>query len=62
MPQGQILLHGAVLSPPYEFKVLGESSVLRDVLELPGGIFDRLEDAYPGINISVERKDILQIN
>lgn len=61
LPQGQILLNGSILSPPYVFDVIGESSSLKNILELPGGVFDRLKSAFPGIKIETVSKDIIQM-
>ncbi len=62
LPQGQILLNGAILYPPFVFDVIGESSLIVDVLELPGGIMDRLEVAFPEMEVDVEIKEIIQMD
>lgn len=62
LPQGQILLNGSVLSPPYVFNALGESSNIISILELPGGIYSRLTAAIPGLKIDSITKDIIQLN
>jgi len=61
-PQGQIFLNGAILSSPYVFSVIGEPSTIIGILELPGGIFDRLEDSLPEIVIKTEEKEIIQMD
>lgn len=61
LPQGQILLNGSILSPPYVFDVIGESSSLKNILEVPGGVFDRLKSAFPGVKIETVSKDIIQM-
>lgn len=61
LPQGQILLNGAILSQPFVFDVIGESSLIVDVLELPGGIMDRLEVAFPDMEVDTESKEIIQM-
>ncbi len=61
LPKGQILLNGSILNSPYDFKVIGEPSQLIKILELPGGLFDRLEAAFPGSTIQSERKEIIQM-
>lgn len=61
LPKGQILLNGSILSSPYTFAVIGDSSSLKTILELPGGIFSRLKMAFPGLKIESTVKDILQI-
>ncbi len=61
LPQGQILLNGSILSPPYSFDVMGESEVLMTILELPGGIFERLQNNFPGLKIDMVRKEVIQM-
>ncbi len=61
LPQGQILLNGSILSAPYFFDVIGESEVLSEILELPGGIFDRLQNNFPDLKIDVSRKEVIQM-
>lgn len=61
LPQGQILLNGAILSSPFVFDVIGESSLIVDILELPGGIMDRLEAAFPDMEVDTEIKEIIQM-
>jgi len=61
LPQGQILLNGSILPSPYIFDVIGEPSLIIDILELPGGILDRLEKAFPRIEIDTEIKEIIQM-
>lgn len=62
LPQGQILLNGSILSSPYVFNAIGESSSLTHILELPGGILNRISAAMPGLLIEVVAKDIIQMN
>lgn len=61
LPQGQILLNGSILSPPYVFNVIGEPEVALNILELPGGIFDRLEAAFEGLYIEATVKEIISM-
>lgn len=62
LPQDQILLNGVILSSPYVFNVIGDSSVIMDALELPGGIFDRIEASFKGIVIKIDKKEVIQMN
>ncbi len=62
LPHGQILLNGSILPSPYIFDVIGEPSLIVDVLELPGGILDRLERAFPGMIIDTEIREIIQMD
>lgn len=61
LPQGQILLNGSILSSPYIFNVIGESSTLKSILESPAGIFERLNSALPGLKIQTVSKEIIQM-
>lgn len=62
LPQGQILLNGSILSSPYIFDVIGEPSLVIDILELPGGILDRLEKAFSEIEIDTTTKEIIRMD
>lgn len=61
LPQGQVWFEGQILSPPYVFNVIGENDSIADILELPGGIFDRLRTTFPDIPIYAEKKDVVQM-
>lgn len=61
LPQGQILLNGSILSSPYVFNVIGESSTLIKILESPAGIFERLKATFPALKIQINPKEIIQI-
>ena len=62
LPQGQILLNGSILSSPYVFNVIGEPSNMLSILELPGGIFSRINAAIPNLKIESTTKDIIQMD
>lgn len=62
LPQGQILLNGSILSPPYTFSIIGDSSTILSILELPGGIFDRLEARFSDVRIETVPKEIIQMD
>ena len=63
MPKGQILLNGSViLTSPYTFSAIGESSYLAEIFELPGGIFDKLEASFPNIKIETTHRDIIHMD
>ncbi|MDA1060193.1 MAG: DUF881 domain-containing protein [bacterium] len=61
LPQGQILLNGSILSTPYAFNAIGESSTLTKILQLPGGILDRFNGVFPNTKINIISKDIIQM-
>lgn len=62
LPHGQIFVSGTPLSSPFELSAIGESSLVMDALEVPGGIFDRIEGTFPGISLSVIKKDFIQMD
>lgn len=61
LPQGQILLNGSILSSPYQIELIGEPKVLDEVLNLKGGILDRLRAQFPGVGIEIVRREIIQM-
>lgn len=61
MPQGQILLNGSVLSSPYVFSIIGEASTIINILELPQGIFDRIESVIKNLTIKTDVREIIQM-
>ena len=61
LPQGQIVINGSILSPPFEFKAIGESSVLEANLKVTGGILERLKAAFPDLQAEIIKKDVIQI-
>ena len=62
LPQGQILINGNILSAPYTFEAIGDGKKLLEILELPGGIFDRMEANLKGVQIETELKQVVQID
>lgn len=62
LPKGQILLNSTILSPPYVFSAIGDSSTMIGILELPGGIFDRFHAAFPEVEVKTEIKAVIQMN
>lgn len=62
LPQGQILINGSILKPPYVFYAIGDGTKLLEILELPGGIFDRMEATFPKIKIATSLKNVIRID
>jgi uncharacterized protein YlxW (UPF0749 family) len=62
LPRGQILLNGSVLSAPYVFSVIGETSNIVRMTELPGGIFSRMKNSIPNLQVELTSKDFIQMN
>lgn len=62
LPKGQILLNGSILSAPYVFNAVGEPSSLANILDLPGGIFERMKKTFPEAKISIVKKEVIQMD
>lgn len=62
LPQGQFLVNGSILSQPYTFAAIGDGQKLLDILQLPGGIFDRMKASFKKIVIESEIRDVIQMN
>lgn len=62
LPQGQILINGSILSPPYVFSAIGQPSTLKAILEGPGGLLTRMQAAIPTATFSIETKEVIQMD
>lgn len=62
MPNDQLLINGSILTSPFNLNAIGKSDSILEILELPGGIFDRLEAAYSDVQIHSEMKDVIQMD
>lgn len=62
LPRGQTLLNGSIITPPYVFNIVGNSSDIIKFLELPGGIFSRIKAAVPDLDIETSPRDVIQMN
>lgn len=62
LPQGQILINGSILSPPYIFSAIGQSSTLKAILEAPGGLLTRMQAAIPTATFNIETKEVIQMD
>lgn len=62
LPQGQTLLNGSILSPPYIIEAIGDAYILEKAPTMPGAIFDRIEEAFKGIRIEIMRRDLIEMN
>lgn len=57
LPQGQVFLHVNTLEKPYIFKTVGEPNELKNVILQKGGIYDRMKDKYPLLNLTVNTQE-----
>lgn len=52
-----VLLNGEVITLPYTFNVFGDSTVLLNILNQPGGVISRFENTYPNGEITIQAKE-----
>lgn len=57
LPGGQIMLNSVILSPPFTFKAIGDKATLKQALEAPRGILDRMGTSFEELTYSLEEKD-----
>jgi uncharacterized protein YlxW (UPF0749 family) len=57
IPNGQIVLNGAILKKPFVFTAIGDKKVLQDALEQPQGILQRLRASLGGVEVTLEARD-----
>lgn len=62
LPKGQLLLNGSILSGPYSLEAIGDPSVLAGIAQSSGGIFERIKKAFPSTKITLDTKDVIQMN
>lgn len=61
IPNGQILLNGAILKSPFIFTAIGDKEVLRDALEQPHGILQRLGQSVGGVETALDARDSIEM-
>jgi uncharacterized protein YlxW (UPF0749 family) len=61
IPNGQVLLNGAILKSPFVFTAIGDKVVLKDALEQPHGILQRLSQSLGGVEVALEQKDAVEM-
>lgn len=61
IPNGQIVLNGAILKKPFLFSAIGDKKVLQDALEQPQGILQRLRESLGGIDYKLEQGDKVEM-
>lgn len=62
LPQGQILLNSTILSQPYVFQALGDSTAMIGILNSPGNYFNRFKLSFPNVGIMAEERDFIKID
>jgi uncharacterized protein YlxW (UPF0749 family) len=61
LPNGQIMLNSIILTPPYTFKAIGDKTNLKQALETPHGILDRMKATFDELNYTLEEKDRVEM-
>lgn len=61
IPNGQIIINGSILKAPYVFHAIGDKKTLREALEQPQGILQRLGQSVGNVNAKVEETDLVTI-
>lgn len=62
LPNGSIFYGGIILSEPFVFSVIGEPETLIDILNLPGGILPRINNANQNLKIGLSSQEIIQMS
>ncbi len=62
IPNGQVLLNGNILQPPYVFSAIGDSTTLENALRQAGGIIQRYERKHPGKTLHIVKKDRIDMD
>lgn len=61
IPNGQLLVNGSILKQPYHFEAIGDKKTLREALEQPLGILQRLQQSVKGADAKLEQKDVIMM-
>ncbi len=61
IPNGQVLLNGAIIKPPYLFEAIGDKKTLENALRQPQGILERLRESVKNFIFTIDQKDILSM-
>ncbi len=61
LPKGQIVLNGSIISSPYIFNAIGDSSTLIKTLEMPNGILSRIKSAFKDLKTEITPKEVIHM-
>ncbi|MFC1656255.1 DUF881 domain-containing protein [Patescibacteria group bacterium] len=61
LPNGQIMLNSVILTPPYTFSAIGDKATLKQAIEAPRGILDRITGAFNEFEYTLEEKDRIEM-
>ncbi len=57
LPNGQIMINGVILQPPYTFQAIGDKEELNQILTNPIGILNRMNSAIKDFKYEISQKD-----
>ncbi|MBI5152470.1 DUF881 domain-containing protein [Candidatus Peregrinibacteria bacterium] len=61
LPNNQILLNGIILSQPYVFEAIGNSKILTEALEQPGGFTAKLNEFKEKVSLLIEKQKSIEM-
>lgn len=62
IPSGQILLNGVILNKPYVVTAIGDRNVLKEALEQPEGIIERMNRNIADAVIELSQEDLIEMD
>ncbi len=62
IPSGQILLNGVILNKPYVVTAIGDRNVLKEALEQPEGIIERMNRNITDAVIELSQEDLIEMD
>ena len=57
IPNGQIMINGVILQPPFTFQAIGDKEALSRILENPLGILSRMDSIFENFEYTLSKKD-----
>lgn len=61
LPNGQIMVNGVILSAPYTFEAIGDSTTLKQALESANGIIDKMKSSIEDFEYTLDEKDRIEM-
>ena len=57
LPNGQIMINGVILQPPYTIQAIGDKDALSQILKGPAGILSRMQATFDNLEYQLSQKD-----
>ncbi len=61
LPNGQIMVNGAILIPPYTFAAIGDGNSLKQALESSYGLLDKMKASIENFNYTLEKRELIKM-